>query len=100
MRKLAGLAKVTPTTISDIINEKVGVSPELCLEFARVFNVSPERVFRLAGILPPAPQETSTTRELIYMFSQLDEADRERVMQITRTFLERRVVIGEATADA
>jgi len=103
MRKLAGLAGVTPATISYIINEKVGISPDLCLELSRVFNTSPEKVFRLAGILPPALPESPTTRELVYMFGQLDDDDRERVMQITRTFLEakkRRVVIGEAAADA
>ena len=50
------------------------------------------------------PIEPPTTRELVYMFSQLDDDDRERVLQIARTFLEakrRRVVIGEqAAADA
>lgn len=48
----------------------------------------PEIVFRKAGLLPPAPQETTTTRELVYMFLQLDEDAQDRMMQIARAFLE------------
>jgi hypothetical protein len=71
--------------------------PEFCTSVASALQVPPEGVFRRAGLLPPKPEETPTSRELLYMFMQLDDQDQERILSITRTFLEEkkeRVIIG------
>ena len=64
---------------------------------AKALGVPLETILRKVGLLQPQPEETPTSRELLYMFMQLDDQDQERILSITRTFLEEkkeRVIIG------
>ena len=95
--ELARRAEVTPAQISRVLSQAQQPGPDTCTGIARALRISPEEVFRRAGLLPPQPEETPTSRELLYMFMQLDDQDQERILSITRTFLEEkkeRVIIG------
>lgn len=86
--ELADRSGLSSAQVSRIISEIRSPGPDACTAIARAFGLPPEIVFRKAGLLPPAPQETTTTRELVYMFLQLDEDAQDRMMQIARAFLE------------
>lgn len=90
LRETARRVGVSHTTIINIANGQVRASPELCQGLARVFGVPPEEVFRRAGLLPPAPDETPTIRELVHLFSQLPAEEQDDVIAIVRTLLARR----------
>ena len=94
--ELARRAKLSSTTVSDVLSGSAKPGLNFCKGVARAFGVRTEKVLRLAELLPPEPEETPTSRELLYMFMQLGDEDQERILDITRTFLEKkeRVIIG------
>lgn len=54
-RELARRARVSPTAINDVINEKAEPGWDLCAAIAKALGLSEEEVFRMAGLLPPLP---------------------------------------------
>ena len=95
--ELARRAKLSSTTVSDVLSGSAKPGFNFCKGVARAFGVRTQKVLMLAGLLPPEPEETPTSRELLYMFMQLNDEDQERILSITRTFLEEekaRVIIG------
>jgi len=79
---------ISHTHAADIVNGKVRPSADLCVKIASVLNTSPEEVLRLAGYLPPEPEETAAVKELIHLFGQLPEDDQDRVLLFMRALLE------------
>ena len=55
---------------------------------ARALGLPPEEVFRIAGLLPPARETAEGTKELVYLFESIDEANRQRLLLIARAFWE------------
>jgi transcriptional regulator with XRE-family HTH domain len=95
-REIAKRGGISVASVSDAASGQ-SVGFKVCKGLAKAFDVSEEKVLRLAGLLPPQPKETPTSRELLYMFMQLDNQDQERILSITRTFLEEkkgRVITG------
>ena len=87
-RELGRRAGLSSGAISKVIT---GVSLprwEFCRKVALAFNVPAEKVFRLAGLLPPEPKETTNMREMKHLFSQLSPKDQKRFIVFVRTFLE------------
>ena len=50
------------------------------LAIAKAFKVAPEIVFRKAGLLPNVPESTAEEEQLLYLFRQLSNYDREAVL--------------------
>ena len=97
IRELARRAELSHGTINSVLAGRSKPGIDFCLGIAKALRINPIRVFQIAEILPPAPEETPTSRELLYMFMQLDDENQKRIMSITRTFLEEekeRVIIG------
>jgi len=95
-REIAKRGGISVASVSDAASGQ-SVGFKVCKGLAKAFGVPEEKILRLAGLLPPQPEETPTSRELLYMFMQLDDQDQERILSITRTFLEEkkeRVIIG------
>lgn len=86
-RELGRRAGLSSATISRVITEASRPGWEFCLRVATAFNVPPENVFRLAGLLPPEPKETAALREMSQLFSQLSLNDQERVITFVRGFI-------------
>lgn len=95
-REIAKRGGISVASVSDAASGQ-SVGFKVCKGLAKAFGVPEEKILRLAGLLPPEPEETPTSRELLYMFMQLDDENQKRIMSITRTFLEEekeRVIIG------
>ena len=89
-RELGRRAGLSSGAISKVIT---GVSLprwEFCRKVALAFNVPAEKVYRLAGLLPPEPEETTNMREINHLFSQLSTEDQKRFIFFVRTFLKPR----------
>jgi transcriptional regulator with XRE-family HTH domain len=88
MREFARRCEVSESTISRIVSGKRNPSSELCRRMAKVLQLPPERIFREAGLLPDAPEDSPGVKEALYLFRQLPEDERLRVLLIMRTLLE------------
>jgi transcriptional regulator with XRE-family HTH domain len=81
VRETARQAGLSHPTVSDILNLGIQPSYDTCMALARAFNTPPEEILRLAGLLPKAPEETPTLRQLIWEFLQLDDADQAQILK-------------------
>lgn len=84
LAKQAGLAQSAVSTV--VSGRKPGVS--FCLKVAGVFNMPPETVLRLAGILPDstpaAPVDNPLLKELTDIAADLPPAQREKLLAFAR----------------
>jgi transcriptional regulator with XRE-family HTH domain len=91
IRELARQAGLSHSTISQTLNERITVSNNFCLSIAQAFGEPPEKVFRLAGILPPsASEDDSTFTELVEMARTLTPQERREVLYYMSFLLHRR----------
>lgn len=76
--RLGGISK---STLSSFVSGKSKPGIDLCLAIARAFREPPEKIFRLAGILPPIPAERSREfEEISEMLASLPDSIREQTM--------------------
>lgn len=75
---LARASNITTAALSRLLSQERGVGIETCLGIARAFNEPPEKVFRLAGLLPPLPagEDDITLRGLIELAKRLPREER------------------------
>jgi transcriptional regulator with XRE-family HTH domain len=97
MREFARRCGVSESTISRVVSGKRNPSSELCRRMAKVLHLPPERIFREAGLLPPASDESPGIKEALYLFRQLPEDERLRILLIMRTLLEEQERLGVAS---
>lgn len=97
MREFARRCEVSESTISRIVSGKRNPSSELCRRMGDVLRLPPERIFREAGLLPQNPDESPGTKEALYLFRQLPEDERLRILLIMRTLLEEQEQLSVAS---
>ena len=81
---LAHQSGLAEATLSRILSGDRTAGPDACVALARAVDVPPERVFRLAGLLPPAPPELDEELELRTLFQRLDEGMRQVALDVMR----------------
>jgi len=81
---LARAAGVPDATISHILNSSRRAGPEVCNALARALDEPPERVFRLAGLLPPLPPPVEEEREAVRILRGLSPDLREAALRMLR----------------
>jgi len=81
---LARAAGVPDATISHILNGSRRAGPEVCNALARALDEPPERVFRLAGLLPPLPPAVEEEREAVRILRGLSPDLREAALRMLR----------------
>lgn len=93
MSELARRAGLSTTTISDVLAEKANPGTSFCNGVARALGVPPERVFRIAGLLPPVVigQNEEKRQELDSYWVYLSEEERDTITAMARMLYERRV---------
>jgi transcriptional regulator with XRE-family HTH domain len=84
LRELGRRANLSNTTISQVLSGQANPGLDFCKGIARAFGVRAEEVLARAGLIPAPPDETATSRELVAMFAQLGEEDKERVLVMVR----------------
>jgi hypothetical protein len=75
---------VPDATIHHILNGNRRAGPEVCNALARALGQSPERIFRLAGLLPPLPPAVEEEREAMSILRRLPPDLREAAMRMLR----------------
>lgn len=65
------------------------VSFEFACQVAPFLRLPKEASVRLAGLLPPVPESTAQTEQLVYMFSQLDETDKTNILRMIEVMLDK-----------
>lgn len=81
MRQLADGAGVSATTVSEVIRGHREPTWEFCALVAKPLEVSPVRLFRMAGLLPDGDNEEMTLDELIQIMNRLTRQERENVLK-------------------
>jgi transcriptional regulator with XRE-family HTH domain len=87
---LARAARIDSSVFSRILNLEREPSPETCRAIARALNLPPETVFRRAGLLPAKPNEPvdePSVREMVHLYSQLNNRDQEEVLTVVRALV-------------
>ena len=81
---LARAAGVPDATISHILNGSRRAGPDVCNALARALDKQPERIFRLAGLLPPLPPAVEEEQEAVRILRGLSPDLREAAMRMLR----------------
>lgn len=86
--KLAAQAGVGPSTITRILTGERGAGKDVCAKIAQVLGEDPDKVFRLAGLLPEKGTDgagrSKFQEELLYWIGQLPESRQEAVLDIVK----------------
>ena len=83
--ELGRRAGVSRSTISLVLTGQQSPTWEFCYRMAQALKEPPEKVFRLAGLLPPAPPERDPLiQELLEIARKLDAADRDELLAYAR----------------
>lgn len=77
---LARHAGLDSGLINNYISGRRNIGATSALAIAKAFKVAPEIVFRKAGLLPNVPESTAEEEQLLYLFRQLSNYDREAVL--------------------
>jgi transcriptional regulator with XRE-family HTH domain len=90
-RELARQADISQAFVNRVLSGNASPSINFCNQIARALGVAPEQVLRLAGILPPASDD-STLQELIELARNLSQEDREELLKYARFRYQQRKV--------
>lgn len=90
IRELARRAELSHATINAVLAEKSQPGPDFCTGVARALRVPPERVFRLAGLLPQKPEETAIISEFVYLLNQLPTEEQEELLLVAKAWVKGR----------
>ena len=79
---LAKKSGITPPQISRIISGARGVGEDAAQKIAMAFKLPPEEIYRIAGILPPEPNQDETLSRISHLYHTLkDKASKTRALE-------------------
>ena len=85
---LAREAGVTRAAINGVLTGARGPGNELCVAIANAFHLTPEVVFRAAGLLPPAREPDPLASEAAHLVSLLPEDKKQIAVEYIRFLVE------------
>jgi len=93
-RELARQMETSQSYVSRVIKGENPPSVNFCHRVAKVLDESPEKLLRLAGIIPPAapvqPSDDSTLQEVVELARSLPPDDRQQLLDYVRFLYQRR----------
>jgi transcriptional regulator with XRE-family HTH domain len=83
---LAKKARISRGSLSNILSNYRNPGPNLCLAIAQALNEPPEKVFRLAGLLPPLPggEDEQISREVMDILRNMSPENRQDLLNYAR----------------
>lgn len=87
MRELARRAGISHAQVSGVISDRTNPGADFCLAVARALKDEPEKLMRMAGLLPALPPEVAEEEEAVTLFRRLDRRLRETVLITMRNLL-------------
>ena len=91
---LARRAWLSSGGISIVMTQRQNPGVEFCLGVARALNEPPEKIFRLAGLLPRRSDPDEKLDEILFYFDQMTPQAQEHFRQIARALAESRALSG------
>ena len=85
--ELSRKSGISAQQISRLLAGQRGVSEVSLRAISEALNIPPEVAFRVAGFLPPAPEQTQQTEQLVYLFERLNEKDRQTIIDMMQFLL-------------
>ncbi|MCA9941755.1 MAG: helix-turn-helix transcriptional regulator [Anaerolineales bacterium] len=83
--ELARRTRYSSSNVSLVLTGQQAPSWEFCYRVAQALSEPPEKAFRLAGLLPPAPPERDPlAQEIQDIIKQLSPGDREELLAYAR----------------
>jgi len=86
--ELARQAELSSASVSQVMTGRQQPGLDFCRGVAEALNVPPERVFRLAGLLPPKPQRDEVIDEILFYYDQMTPQAQAHLRMIARAFAE------------
>jgi transcriptional regulator with XRE-family HTH domain len=84
--QLSKKAGISHSVISKARKGERPIGWDACVAISNALKLSPVIVLRHANLLPPEPDVDLELDELAYLYQQLPEEDRKRILSIARTF--------------
>lgn len=87
--ELTKRARLSHSVMSKARNDKQPLGYDACIRIAKALELPATLVLQKAGLLPESPLENPDPEldEMAFLFEQLSEEDRTRIISIARTFL-------------
>lgn len=83
--ELARRAGMSSSGMSRVLTGENKITWEFCYQVAQALKEPPEKLFRLAGLLPPAPPERDQLiQEITDILKQLTQAERKDLLEYAR----------------
>lgn len=87
---LARYANMDTGMVSNIMSGKRNIGPTTGVSIAQALNVPPEFIFRKAGLLPEMPEPTAQTEQLLHLFNQLDDEEKEDALFFLEVLIQKK----------
>lgn len=85
---LAKKAQIPDATLSRILSQSRQAGPGVCKALAKALDQPPEKLFRLAGLLPPSRDPGEDEEELLYHYRDLDEGGQREARAVLKVLRE------------
>jgi transcriptional regulator with XRE-family HTH domain len=86
--ELARQAGVSSAAVSMVMTGQQNPGVDFCRGVAKALNAPPERVFRLAGLLPHRPERDELVDELLFYYDHMTPESQAHFRLIARAFAE------------
>ena len=86
--ELGRRAGLSSASISLVMTGRQKPGLRFCLGVAKALDEPPERVLRLAALLPPAPERDEVVEELLFHFERMPEDAQKHFLVIARALAE------------
>lgn len=83
-RELARQSGISQPLVSQTLSGDVPPSADFCIKVAQALGEAPEKVLRMAGILPPALEDDPTLAEIQDLVRNLPPSQRKDVLRYIR----------------
>ena len=84
--KLARCSQTTTALISRMLSGERRPGAVVARRLARALHLAPEEIFRRAGLLPRTLPQPPGLEELVHLYGELTDEDRQRLIMIARSF--------------
>lgn len=78
---LARAAGLQRGTVSNLLNNVRQPGAEICKSLSEALDIELITVYEKAGLLPKSPPETEQQRQLVYLFNQLPDDEKQRLVE-------------------
>lgn len=100
IRALARKADLSHTTVAEVLSGARSPTYEFCAAIADAVHEPRDKVFRLAGLLPPSRDGDERRDEILFYYDRMIARDRERFRVIGRALAEASESYGDEATDS